>query len=189
MALLDHRGEWTPEGQGYLELARLLSGFEEIFDNREDFLSTINRLVKSQLVEANTRSTESIEGASHVRVTSAGWYYLRYLVRSFAYLDLVLQDTPFDDVQVEKNLRQSVFDVDNLIDHEDRKLERVRTRFARVRAFLDYLNKEEETERKEFELDKYKSPIAQPVVQEIREQFEKEEKWIERRLRENRERF
>jgi hypothetical protein len=189
LALLGHRGEWTPEGQGYLELAKLLSGFEEIFDNREDFLSTINRLVKSQLVEANTRSTESIEGASHVRITSAGWYYLRYLVRSFAYLDLVLQDTPIDDIHVEKDLRQSVFDVDNLIDHEDRKLERVRTRFARVRTFLDYLTREEETERREFELDKYDSPIGQPVVQEIREQFEKEEKWIERRLRENREKF
>src|SRR5207247_2908182 len=118
-----HRGEWTPEGQGYVEVAKLLSSFEETFDNREDFLSTINRLVKSQLVEPNTRSTESVDGASHVRVTAAGWYYLRYLVRSFAYLDLALQDTPLNDAHVEKQLRQSVFDVDNLIDHEDRKLE------------------------------------------------------------------
>lgn len=38
------------------------------------------------------------------------------LVRSFAYLDLILQDTPLDDPGVEEKLRGFVHEVDNLSD-------------------------------------------------------------------------
>ena len=124
--LLEHRGVSTPEGIGYVDLSRMLVASENVFDNIEDFLSAMNRLVVRHLVEPNTRSTESVEGASHVRVTSAGWYYLRHLVPTFAYLDLVLQDTPLNDAGIERDLRQSVYDVNNLADAEELKLERVR---------------------------------------------------------------
>jgi hypothetical protein len=126
--LLGHRGETTPEGQGYLALGRTVALFEDVFDNREDLLRILNRLITRQLVETNTRSTESIEGASHIRITSAGWYYVRYLVPSFAYLDLVLQDTPLDDRAVERHLRESVDLVDHLSAREEEKLQRMNIR-------------------------------------------------------------
>ena len=150
--LIQHRGRTTPEGQGYVDVA-LLFQFEDVFANEDDFVSTMNRLVRRHLVETNTRSTESIDGASHVRVTSAGWYFIRYLAQSFAYLDLVLQDTPLNDVAVLKLLKDSVYQVSNLGDNEEDKLDRVRARFVRVGLFLDYLAKEEEAERKEFGLE------------------------------------
>lgn len=108
----------------------------------------LTRLASRQLIETNTKSTETIAGASHVRVTSAGWYYSRFLVRAFSYLDLVLQDTPLNDAAVELSLRTYVDQVDNLSDREDQKLERVQVRFCRVREFLDYLQKEEQQEEK-----------------------------------------
>ena len=93
-ALMRRRGESTREGRGYVELSKLYIEFESVYDNTEDLIATLNRLVTRHLVEPNTRSTENVDGASHVRVTSAGWFFYRYLVETFAYLDLVLQDTP-----------------------------------------------------------------------------------------------
>src|SRR5262249_18296505 len=136
--------------------------------------------------EANTKSTDSIIGASHVRATSAGWYYTRFLVRTFAYLDLVLEDTPINSGAVEKKLRSFVEQVDNLSDREDQRLERMAIRFDRVREFLDYLQREEEEEQRRFNLDR-RGIWAEPFVLPIRRQVDRQTAWIERRINENRE--
>jgi hypothetical protein len=188
-ALLSRRGEWNREGQGFVEIAHLVSTSEDIFDNREDLLRCLDRLVVRQLVEANTKSTESISGASHVKVTSAGWYYSRFLVRSFAYLDLVLQDTPINSSSVVQELKSQVEEVDNLSDREDEKLARMTVRFTRVRKFLDYLQREEEGEQTRFALRMRGGAWAEAFVVPIRRQIDTQIAWIERRLKENRERF
>jgi hypothetical protein len=187
--LLSYRAQASREGQGYIEISGVLSSFEDIFDNTEDFIVTLNRLLRAQLVEVNTRSTESITDASHVRVTSAGWYYSRYLVQSFCYLDLVLQDTPFNSRQLAEDFKQSVYAVDNLYDREEDKVERVEARFNRVEAFLDYLKHEEDQERTRLQLDTAAGILVQPIVEPIREQYETEREWIRKRIRENRERY
>jgi hypothetical protein len=188
-ALLQRRGEWNREGQGFVDIAQIISANGDVFDNMEDVLRSLDRMVTKQLVETNTRSTERISGASHVRVTSAGWYYSRFLIKSFAYLDLVLQDTPLNSETVEGNIRSMVEQVDNLSDREDQKLERMAIRFARVREFLDYLQREEETEQETFGLKTRGELWAEPFVPPIRKQIESEIEWIERRVKENRERF
>lgn len=188
-ALMKHRGETTREGRGYVELSKLFVEFESVFDNSEDLIATLNRMVTSRLVEPNTRSTENVVGASHVRVTSAGWFFYRYLIETFAYLDLVLQDTPFNDSQVMFNLRQSVYDVNNLPDFEDKKLERTEARFSRVERFIAYLEGEENSERGRYALDGRQSPIAEPIMPRIRAEFEEERSWIRSRIKENREKF
>jgi hypothetical protein len=187
-ALLLRRGESTREGQGFVEIAQLVSMSEDIFDNREDLLRSLSRLVSRELVESNTKSTETITGASHVRVTSAGWYYARFLVKAFSYLDLVLQDTPYNNAAVERKLRSYVENVDNLSDREDQKLERMQVRFTRVREFLAYLQTEEQREIAEFDLAKRGGIWAEPFTPPIQAQTEREIAWIERRLKENRER-
>lgn len=187
--LLSYRAQASREGQGYIEITRILSSFEDIFDNTEDFIVTLNRLLRAQLVEVNTRSTESVTDASHVRVTSSGWYYSRYLVRSFCYLDLVLQDTPFNSNQVAEDLKQSVYLVDNLHDREEDKVERVEARFNRVEVFLDYLRNEEDQERTRLQLDTAAGILGQPIINSIREQYKREREWIRKRIKENRERY
>lgn len=187
--LLQRRGENTREGRGYVDIAKLNVAFDEVFDNGADFLRTLNRLVARQLVELNTRSTETIEGASHVRVTSAGWFYSRFLTRSFPYLDLILQDTPLDSSQVEQELRGAVIEVDNLSDREEEKIARMEVRFSRVKCFLDYLESQESTERARFGLEKVSTALSVSIVSPIVQAFEEQREWIRKRLRENRERF
>jgi len=188
-ALSLRRAESSREGQGYVEIALLLSKSEDVFNNREDFIRSLNRLVTRQLVEVNTRSTDSIVAASHVRLTSAGWYYLVYLVRSFAYLDLALQDTPLDDEAAANALTEFMKQVDNLDEGGGSKTERTQVRFSRVRRFLDYLANEEAREDALYGLSAKGDVWREPFMPELRAQIEKEISWIERRLRENREKF
>ncbi len=188
--LLAHRGETTRQGQGYVETSRVISVLEDVFDNREDIIRTLDRLVYRQLVETITRSTTTIENASHIRATSAGWYYSRHLVREFSYLDLILQDTPFDDVDVERTLRDSVFKVGNIGGgRDDEKIARMDARFDRVERFLGYLAREEDAEHKRFGLEQMDSIIADPIVPRIYEAYTAERGWIRKRLIENRERY
>ena len=187
--LLGHQGEDSSEGRGYIEVARVATMFEDVFDNREDFLRTANRLVERQLVEVNTRSTKTIDGATHLRATSAGWYYARHLVNSFAYLDLVLQDTPLNDAGVERLLRDSVDQVDNLSGRDEDRAQRTEVRFKRVQAFLEYLQHEETRERSQFGLSRLRGLIGTEFVKEVRSEFEHQRDWIRRRIQENRERY
>ena len=112
-----------------------------------------------------------------------------YLVSSFSYLDLVLQDTPLNDLTLKRTLRRQVEEVDNLSDREDQKLARMQVRFDRVRTFLDYLQAEEQGEQNSFDLPKSGGIWSEPIIPGIREQIEDGIAWIEKRLRENRERI
>jgi energy-coupling factor transporter ATP-binding protein EcfA2 len=184
--LLEHRSESTPEGRGYVELSRIVGFFAEVFDNVSDLSWALDRLVTRQLIEVNTRSTRTVSGASHVRVTAAGWYYIRYLARTFIYLDLILQDTPLDDEDLEKILRQSVYEVNNLSDREREKYERMQVRFNRTQRFLDYLTKEEDREFDRFGISRLPKPLSEKFMPVIQDRFKADREYIEKRLQEGR---
>lgn len=181
-ALLEHRGETSSEGRGYVELARLVGAFGDIFDNERDLTTTLDRLLAKQLIEANTRSTESVVGSSHVRITSAGWYYARFLVERFVYLDLVLQDTPLNDAGLEKFFRESVYHVNNLAGKDEEKVTRVRARLGRVERFLEYLDSEEASERDHFGLEMVQGPLAVSFAGRMIDVFKKDREYLEKRL-------
>jgi hypothetical protein len=183
------RGQSHPEGQGYCELTQLLLAFEDIFDNREDVVRQLTRLVSKSLIETDARSTETVATATYVRVTASGIYYARQLYRSFAYLDLVLQDTPLNNSTLAHELTRSVREVDNLSGREDEKVRRMEVRFQRVASFISYLAAEEAAERNRWGLDGIASVLATSLMPELGERFGREQAWIERRVRENRERF
>jgi hypothetical protein len=165
-----------------VELARLVGIFADIFDNVRDVSTTLDRLVNKQLIEVNNRSSTTVSGASHVRVTAAGWYYAQYLARTFAYLDLVLQDTPFNDEALEQQLRQSVYDVNNLADREHEKYERMQVRFNRTQRFLDYLSSEENRDFQTFDLARARLTLFSKFMPDIQMRFKEDRTYIERRL-------
>ena len=93
-----------------------------------------------------------------MRITASGAYYWRYLVRSFAYLDLVYVDTPLDD----KRLAERLGDVAHIVD--------LSVRFDRVRSFLEYLQKCEADEL--IMAIRRDGAYRTPLVPEIRAQIE-----------------
>jgi hypothetical protein len=98
-------------------------------------------------------------------------------------------ETPLDDSKVEEALRAYVYEVDNLSDREDQKLDRMRVRFSRVRAFLAYLLKEENNEQARFGLQEQGGIWAAPFIPAISDQIEREIAWIQRRVEQNREKY
>jgi hypothetical protein len=180
--LLERRGESNPEGKGYIEIGRLIGLFADLLDNVDDLSKAMDRLLSRQLIEANNRSQRTVAGASHIRVTAAGWYYMRYLSSSFAYLDLVLQDTPINDSNVEAELRRAVYEVSNLVDKESEKNERVSVRFERTQRFIDYLEKEEKAETDIYNLTRLPKPLSTKFMSGIKESFQQERLYIESKL-------
>jgi hypothetical protein len=190
LKILDlHRLVSSKEGEGFYTITDLISNFEDAFDNKEDFLKSLNRLVIRQLVETNTKIFDTIQGSTHVRITSSGWYYLNFLISSFAYLDLIFQDTPIEDENTFRTLVKSVNEVDNLKDPEVDKTERLEERFRRVNTFLTYLQKQEDVEQEKFNKNNNPSPIFHVFINDIRKSLNSQTEWISKRLRENREKY
>jgi hypothetical protein len=181
--LLSYMQESSSEGQGFINLNELYAAFLDIFDNETDITKSINRLLRKQLIQVDTRSTESIKGASYIRITSSGWYYIKYLVRAFAYLDLIFQDTPINDQNIAKNLQQSIIDLDRIQDTHEYISDRLAVRFDRVETFLDYLIKEEQAEISNYFINDSKGILGTIFMPDIREQYLIERNWIEERIR------
>ncbi len=97
-----------------------------------------------------------------LRITASGAYYWRFLVRSFAYLDLVWVDTPINVKELAKNLAE-------LADATD-----LRVRFRRVRMFLDFLKRQEEQECRDAvrRSGPYKTTMMPQIIGQVEKEIE-----------------
>ena len=159
-------------GEGYVELNKLISAFADSFDNEDDCLKTILKLIqlRRQLIELDTRRVDSLAGAYTVRITSAGRYYLKYLCHSFEYLDLIWQDTPFTTRTVSTSLAKLIYSTE----FEDR--------FHRVEVFLGYLGEHEKRELAECGINENEGAFG-PFMSHIKTDFQKQKAEIIKRVR------
>jgi len=173
------------EGRGFVRLDDLINTFADTFGDEDDVIYALNRLVRKQLVQVDTRSTESVDRASWVRASSAGWYYAKFLANSFAYLDLMLEDTAFDNQLVVDQLVGISEQVDAIVDSPQDRLRKVELRFQRVDAFVRHLTAVEQKERREFGLDRRTDTLSVDVMAPVAEQYEREKAYIRDRLGQN----
>lgn len=186
--LLEHVNESGPEGRGYVNVEQLFSSFLDIFDNEHDLTRSIIHLLRKQLIQLDTRSTDSLKDARYVRISSAGWYYYKYLVRSFAYLDLVFQDTPLNDPSIASKLKELIIEVDDIAETQEFMTERMELRYERVETFLKYLKKEEEQEYELYSLKNASGIFSYKFMNHIESQYRTERAWIDKRVRDKAER-
>jgi hypothetical protein len=160
-------------GREFLNLQTLLVAMAENFGNEEDCKETILRLVAvdRQLIDLDTRRTDSLEGASALRATAAGMYYLRFLANAFSYCDLAWHDTAFDD-------RPTCDALSKLMHSTD-----MNDRFYRVDIFLYYLRVEEENEFASQGLNYEEETVWGPFIPRIKRHVENEKVDIRRRLK------
>lgn len=171
LSYLVSSGEGNKNGDGFVDLNPLVTAFIDVFDNEDDCLRSIEKaiMLRRQLVELDTRRTDTILGAYAIRITSAGRYYLEYFVNAFAYLDLVWHDTPFSVRGTSDGLAKLMHSVE------------LEERFKRVDLFLDYLERQENIELGEFAALR-ESKVFGPFIPRIRAIYMKERMDIERRL-------
>ena len=119
-------------GVGFFRTSELRMNLEVIGTSENDVMESLKLLATYALIENDIYDVRVISDA--YRITPAGRYYIRYLALRFAYLDLVLQDTPISDA--------AAFDkIKDLVGRQD-----MEDRFSRVSLFLDYLQREEDRE-------------------------------------------
>jgi hypothetical protein len=160
--------------EAFFDLQYLVNAMVDVFDNEEDTLRTITKLMElgRQLVELDTRRCDTLEGATSLRITSAGQYYLHFLVKSFAYLDLIWNDTPIASSGLAERLARLMPETE------------MRTRFERVDLFLSYLHEEEQKELTDLSLPQSGGEFFYgPFMPEIQSQYESEKAFIRSRFR------
>ncbi len=158
----------SPHGEGFVKTKSLLREYRESFGIAEDFQEWANELLLRGLIESEPPRVEGLDKAEALRITASGAYYWKYLVRAFAYMDLVFVDTPIED----KNLAHELA---NLSDEND-----MPARFKRVRLFMDYLEKEERREL--LEAARRTGPYQESLMGQVREQIEEEIRVISSKL-------
>ena len=124
-------GAASAHGEGFVAVHTLLREYRSSFGYADDYLQWMGELLRRSLVESEPPRVIDVRQADAVRITAAGAYYWRYLVRSFAYVDLVLVDTPIADHALAMQLAEMAESTDMSV------------RFRRVRAFMDYLKEKE----------------------------------------------
>lgn len=127
-------GSASKHGEGFVDTSQLLTEFRQSFGVAEDFVQKAGELLRHDLLESEPPKAQDIEATDALRVCAAGAYYWRYLVRSFAYVDLVYVDTPIAEKELARELGR--LSPDTLLT----------TRFSRVEKFLSYLRSVEDAE-------------------------------------------
>jgi hypothetical protein len=126
---------------GFIDINQIVDDAEIAGINQKAIKDSLKKLAHYGLVEFDNQNKEGLETAIYVRITRTGVYYFEELVSTFAYLDLVFQDTPICDPQVVQDLRKKLF-VENITDKRDF----MEARFERTDIFLKYLREREEEE-------------------------------------------
>jgi hypothetical protein len=127
-------GVASAHGEGFVAVSALLKEYRESFGFADDFVQWTGELLRRDLVESEPPRVGDIRQADAIRVTAAGAYYWRYLIRSFSYIDLMFVDTPVADIGLAKRLATLAEMTDMTV------------RFERVRAYLEYLETREKLE-------------------------------------------
>ena len=134
----------------------------------DDFVEICQRLVLEGLLESEPPRAIKVRNTDALRITATGAYYWSFLVRSFAYLDLVLVDTPIKDHVLAKELATL-----SEKKKEDYALSTFLTfRIVRVRKFLEYLRQADELEIEHS--SKQGGPYRERLSEVIINQIEKE---------------
>jgi hypothetical protein len=170
---LQERGGDKGRSEDFIRLQSLITDFADIFNNEEDCKQTLLRLiaVDRQLVELDSRRPDTLEGATTVRITASGTYYLDFMANAFQYSDLVWHDTPFSTSGISDSLTRLIHESDMM------------KRFERVEKFLEYLQQEESQELTDYGLTVQTPSFYGPFVPRIRQFYEREKRLIRQKLR------
>lgn len=167
-----HRNHTSALGLGFVRTGMILAEFQKIGTSEADTSESLRILAQHSLVENDVY--DSRELGNGFRITPAGRYYVRYLAVRFAYLDLILQDTPIADAETFKKIK-------SVIDSRD-----MGDRFRRVEAFLDYLVGEEDREHQIVLHTSECIPLRRKHLFEMLDEYRVEKEYITKRLSEMR---
>jgi hypothetical protein len=163
----------NPPGRGFVAIDEVINKAEEIDLTMDAVDDSLKRMALYGLVQFENQSKRGYDSATYVRITNSGAYYVKELVKQFAYLDLVWMDTPISDEKVVKIL------LDHIVERPDFKLPSdMEDRFVRTEEFLNYLGDAEEDEFAENAGLSETSMGGLSFIPDIKESFEGQREYI-----------
>lgn len=128
--------------QQFVPIERCLQAFVRVGYNADVIIEELNELYRANLISSADYSSDReelghINTDSMISVTSAGVYYISTLVNTFAYTDLVLQNTPIYDGKAFEALSMAFPPCDAQGKRD------LAGRIHTVSLFLDYLRAQE----------------------------------------------
>jgi hypothetical protein len=132
--LYERRHEASPFGQGFHDIDTLIRYLGGVGITAKDATNSIYAMTNNAIIENDLRAIRDLSAVHAIRITPTGRYYLLKLHRMFAYIDLVMQDTPI----FERDTFDRIAELSLKID--------MPSRFIRCETFLDYLQNQEEEE-------------------------------------------
>ncbi|MGA2769347.1 MAG: hypothetical protein ABSG26_00890 [Bryobacteraceae bacterium] len=170
--LFFNRNRTSTYGQGFVGVDSIEREFARIGTSSTDLTESLKALAAFSTVE-NELYDSGVIGRAY-RITPAGRYYARDLAARFAYLDLMLEDTPIADPTLFANIL-------NLVHRTD-----LEDRFTRVQTFLQYLIEEESREYTAILHTSNSLPLRRRISAAISRAFEEDKVFIQTRLKRRR---
>jgi len=130
----DHLNNDSEIGRGYVSINTVRGLASDVQINTAAIEDSLRRLARFGLIVLDTRSAETLDGASFFKITECGAYYSDVLITRFAYIDLLVPDTPMADIDLVTDLRGVIH------------FSGLTARFDRARRFIHYLHEMEERE-------------------------------------------
>jgi hypothetical protein len=94
----------SAHGAGFVDVSKLLREFRESFGSAADMIAWANELLRRGLLQSEPPKAGDLTSTDALRIAAAGAYYWKYLVGSFAYIDLMVVDTPVADEELARSL-------------------------------------------------------------------------------------
>ena len=135
-------------GDYYVPCARVYKTFEKAGYSEDILSDELTTLLEQKLIETNNLSSDieaesKVSEVNEIKITQSGVYYIKTLIHTFTYLDLVLQDTPIFN---EDRYNELI----NVFPTSDEKGKRdVLARIKIVHIFCDYLREQEIRDHKD----------------------------------------
>lgn len=162
-------------GIGFIPTEAIKGEFAKIGTSEVDIVESLKMLGSYALVENDVYDFKTVSAA--YRITPAGRYYLRFLAGRFSYMDLVLQDTPISDSTTFHTIKKFIANID------------MDERFARVTAFVQYLNSEEDREYPAIMSTSQSIPLRKRLTPSLLQELEEDKTFIRQGIARRRGRF
>lgn len=130
----------TEVGLGYVTIEEVVADCQGVGILPETVLSIIGFLNEKRLIETETQIKDVLAISKYVRVTVSGKYYIDKLSSQFAYLDLIVVQTPIVSGKWSQKFLKLTTELNALQgDSGAIRLRRVEKRLERCEAFIEYL--------------------------------------------------
>lgn len=168
-----------PNNAHFVAVTDLRDVFSSAYELGDDFNRCLDMLLRYSLVEANNRVDEYSDEIDSIRVTQYGIYLAGELASEFTYLDMASTDCGLFS-QTTANELADYGNQDYRLFRSNQKIDRINARIAKVRAFLAYLQEQEN-----WELENIGIVDEDVVTQGIIDRFEAGVPEIERSAQRN----